>query len=112
MSSKNNKILQYCNQLKYNKLNLTSIQRRGIEYILKDNFRTHFYLICSLILIDVWITTRSRRGIVSYTIKRIQRAARESRLYFILVIIGISYISSYFPVVPTWEVLLLIFNIF
>ncbi len=112
MSTSNDKILQYCNQLKYNKLNLTNIQRRGIEYIIKDNFRTHFYLICSLILIDLWITTESRRGIISYGIKRLKTITRESRIYLILVIIGISYISSYIPVVPTWEVLLLIFNIF
>lgn len=106
------KILQYCEQLKSNNLNLTSFQRKSIIYTIEDNFQTLFYLISILAIIDVYLTTFIRKGIIFNAFKRLQKFSRKSFInyIFILIIFNVPPFSL-IPILPTAGVLLWIFVI-
>lgn len=100
------KILQYCEQLKSNNLNLTSFQRKSIIYTIEDNFQTLVNLILILIIIDVYLTTFIRNGIIFNALKRLRKFSRKSFInyIFMLIIFNVPPISL-IPILPAGLVL-------
>ena len=106
------KILQYCEQLKSNNLNLTSFQRKSIIYTIEDNFESIYYLILIIAIIDMYFTSFIRKGIIFNAFKRLQELSRKSFINYIFMLIIFNVPPfSLIPILPTAGVFVWIFVI-